>query len=336
MDVCQSTMWRLGTILVLESQRQRSLHVALVIGEPKGGSWQTAVIAHVDDKLQSQTALALTSRGQLVDAFVPLNKRCATKAAAIARTFCAVPYPVNFGTIGNQRLKNIRTELALSDDWTLPVGATRAEGMRAEGQEGRGPPLQFDALVRIFKWLVKAEQKMPFSRHRGTTCVAFVVACHQAAGLFCELERLRDGMTGACPNIMQLHAHLHAQRKPPLPLVRPVWVPARLLNSKTKDVHQKALAENHALRGQGNRGLIAPPWDSRASNDGFDAAEALEADVGVLLQRAGVANFSITRALGQALLCDAKFLGPEQLLRRLQLDSDSWQRVASHRSSSSA
>ncbi|MEA2563926.1 MAG: hypothetical protein QOH06_5430 [Acidobacteriota bacterium] len=41
------------------------------------------------------------------------------------------------------------------------------------------PPFDFDALYRAFKWANRGREA--FSKNRGTTCCAFITACHQAA-----------------------------------------------------------------------------------------------------------------------------------------------------------
>ena len=47
----------------------------------------------------------------------------------------------------------------------------------------RVPAFEYDALYRVLKW-VRRGGDQPFSRNRGTTCCAFIIACYQAASLY--------------------------------------------------------------------------------------------------------------------------------------------------------
>ena len=47
---------------------------------------------------------------------------------------------------------------------------------------GTNPPFEFDALYRVFKWTSRADTQKVFSQNRGTTCCAFVMACHRPPG----------------------------------------------------------------------------------------------------------------------------------------------------------
>ncbi|HET9226783.1 MAG TPA: hypothetical protein VFR31_08955 [Thermoanaerobaculia bacterium] len=58
------------------------------------------------------------------------------------------------------------------------IARTRYYGVQEMKTSGGNPPFEYDALYRAFKWANRG--RLPFSKTRGTTCCAFVTACHQA------------------------------------------------------------------------------------------------------------------------------------------------------------
>jgi len=59
-------------------------------------------------------------------------------------------------------------------------GIARSRYYGIQEMKGTGnPPFEFDALYRAFKWANRGRHA--FSPNRGTTCCAFITACHQAA-----------------------------------------------------------------------------------------------------------------------------------------------------------
>lgn len=76
---------------------------------------------------------------------------------------------------------------------SLPKSADVKDASRAMGVVraiGTNPPFEFDALYRVFKWTSRADTQKVFSQNRGTTCCAFVMACHQAARMHKFFEKL--------------------------------------------------------------------------------------------------------------------------------------------------
>lgn len=59
--------------------------------------------------------------------------------------------------------------------------SNRFQGTKEARTSGHIPPLQWDALFRIFKWAEKARLGQAFSEHRGTTCCAFLMGTYQTA-----------------------------------------------------------------------------------------------------------------------------------------------------------
>lgn len=59
------------------------------------------------------------------------------------------------------------------------IARSRYYGVQEQRATGGCPAFEYDALFRAVKWA--SAGRKPFSRNRGTTCCAFITACHQAA-----------------------------------------------------------------------------------------------------------------------------------------------------------
>jgi hypothetical protein len=82
------------------------------------------------------------------------------------------------------------------------IERSRYYGVQEMKASNGNPPFEFDALYRAFKWANRG--RSPFSPERGTTCCAFITACHQAAvvdtlagGDFMKVKRAFDFLVEA-------------------------------------------------------------------------------------------------------------------------------------------
>lgn len=92
-------------------------------------------------------------------------------AASYAAGWSLIPtQQQSFGSAYGSFPKNAETK-----DASRAMGVVRAIGSQTQ--------FEFDALYRAFKWTDRADTHKVFSQNRGTTCCAFVMACHQAARL---------------------------------------------------------------------------------------------------------------------------------------------------------
>ena len=75
--------------------------------------------------------------------------------------------------------------------FNVAPNASRARGVAKQYDRGKGNPpmIGYDGLYRIFKWAQRHNQGTAFSTDRGTTCCAFVTACHQTAAMLIALNQ---------------------------------------------------------------------------------------------------------------------------------------------------
>ncbi len=129
-------------------------------------------------------------------------------------------------------------------------------------------PFELAALLRVVKWVAKAERGALLSENRGTTCAAFVAACYQTAAmkrfleeaeLLWNIEKGVELLGAAVESKGQARERRARELKPVIPAASQKTVKKGATDTPTKpaDPH---LYQGYASREHANRRLLDDSW----------------------------------------------------------------------------
>lgn len=185
-------------------------------------------------------------------------------------------------------------------------------------QHTDGPPFGYDALFRVVKWATRIDGA--FTRKRGTTCCAFVIAAWQATLLRAAVFDNKD-------LLVQCHEYLLKRR------------------DMAAKPHDKLAVKERSRIGVSNVGPVAElrkPPDTTGSKDEKPDWRKLEelpveivwitvlTELGadwVLATPENSEGKWLRTVFGAALFCDAKFTYSNTLYTRLVADQGAWEQV---------
>ncbi|MCA9525049.1 MAG: hypothetical protein KC549_01980 [Myxococcales bacterium] len=192
-------------------------------------------------------------------------------------------------------------------------GANRFQGTKAARQSTIIPPLEYDALFRVLKWAKKAEEGLPFSEHRGTTCCAFLLATYQAA---CVTDYVRT-TSGRMANVIPaIFASVRDHRAQPVRQGQGVQL------TDPRSGWQHTFYQDQALIQHSNRGISTQQKSQVIAQVftqyGIEPIWKRAAGLAFGWQKDAWSNVTrISRILTPALDCDVKYSAATLLINRL-------------------